>query len=189
MGAPGMKFLIIGLVVMFGGYFLKASLEEWGPGYLYLVVEVIGLFVFLFGVFEFFKAKTATPTDGSDEQQTIRNDVLLNALARMTYADTNTKAVEVAMVRKIYKRETGKNITEAEIRVAARGDLHETKAFSRYLSSCGAKLSRDDKCFVLKAMAEIVKSDGSISPGELEFFDQVGKAFKLSPSEIAELRK
>ena len=37
--------------------------------------------------------------------------------------------------------------------------------------------------------AEVVKVDGAISPGEVDFFDEVGKAFKLNPSEIADLKK
>ena len=47
----------------------------------------------------------------------------------------------------------------------------------------------EDKCFIIKAMAEVVKVDGAISPGEVDFFDEVGKAFKMNPSEIADLKK
>lgn len=188
MGAPGVKNLIIGIVVMFAGYFLKGLFGDWGLAFAYYVVEFIGLVIFLVGAITFFKSRSNVEP-GSDGHLALRNEVLLKCLARMTYADTNTKAVEVEAVRKIYKKATGKTLKDAEIRVAARGDLHEPKAFDRYLSSCQSKLTAEDKTYIIKAMADVVKSDGSVSPGEIEFFDQVGKCFKLNPSEIVDLKK
>ena len=64
-----------------------------------------------------------------------------------------------------------------------------SKAFKKYLADVRDKISMEDKCFIIKAMAEVVKVDGSISPGEVDFFDEVGKAFKMNPSEIADLKK
>ncbi len=188
MGAPGMKFIVLGLAILLVGFFFKENLKDLGQGY-FMGVEIFGALVVLFGAFQFFKARTAGPEAGSDELVQLRNEILLNTLARLTYAVSNTNAVEVEAVRKIYKRETKQDVTPAEIRVAARGDLHEAQAFDRYLSRGGSKLSREDKCFIMKAMAEIVKSDGTVSPGEVDFFDGVGKAFKMSASEVAELRK
>ena len=174
---------------MFAGYFFKGVLNDWGPGYLYYIVEIIGFLVFFFGIFQFFKAKSHVHEKGSEGYTALRNEVFLNTLARMTYADSNTKASEVKTVQKVYKKHTGKAATEAEVRVAARGDLHETKSFDKFLTSAGAKLSQEDKLEILEAMREVVAADGNISPGELEFFDIVGKAFKLSASEIAALKK
>ncbi len=188
MGAPGMKFIFLGLAILLVGFFFKDNLKDMGSGY-FMGAEILGALVVLFGAFLFFKAKNSSQTAGSEGHVQLRNEILLNTLARLTYADSNTKAIEVEAVRKIYKRETGENVTAAEIRVAARGDLHEALAFDKYLSKGGAKLSSEDKCFIMKAMAEIVKSDGSVSPGEVDFFDGVGKAFKMSASEVAELRK
>lgn len=188
MGAPGMKLILLGLAIVLVGFFFEDNLKEMGSGY-FMGVEILGALIVLFGAFQFFKAKNASPEADGEGKIQLRNEILLNTLARLTYADSNIKAVEVEAVRKIYKRETGQDVTAAEIRVAARGDLHEAQAFDRYLSKGGAKLSREDKCFVMKAMAEIVKSDGFVSPGEVDFFDAVGKAFKMSASEVAELRK
>lgn len=188
MGTPGMKFIGIGIVILLGGLFFKENLKEMGDGY-FMGVEIFGALVVLFGAFQFFKARNALFEAGSDDHINLRNEILLNTLARLTYADSNTKAVEVEAVRKIYTRETKQSVTAAEIRVAARGDLHEAQAFDKYLSKGGAKLSQEDKCFIMRAMAEIVKSDGTVSPGEVDFFDGVGKAFKMSASEVAELRK
>jgi len=188
MGAPGIKFILIGLVVMVAGYFLKGTLEDMGPGYLFYAVEVIGFGLFIFGGFQMFQSKMGSQGSANSDHIAVRNEVLLHTLARMTYADTNTKASEVKTVQKIYKKDTGITVAEAEIRVAARGDLHETRSFDKYLTSKGAKLTKEDKCFILRAMAEVVRSDGSVSPGEIEFFDMVGKCFKMTASEIAELR-
>lgn len=188
MGAPGMKFILLGLAIVLVGFFFEDNLKDMGSG-IFMTVEILGALLVLFGAFQFFKAKNASLEAGSEGHIQLRNEILLNTLARLTYADSNTKAIEVEAVRKIYKRETKQDVTAAEIRVAARGDLHESQTFDRYLAKGGAKLSREDKCFIMKAMAEIVKSDGTVSPGEMDFFDGVGKAFKMSASEIAELRK
>ena len=46
----------------------------------------------------------------------------------------------------------------------------------------------EDKTFIIQAMGDVVKADGSVSPGEVICFDEVGKAFKLNPSEIVDLK-
>jgi len=187
-GKPGVRNILIGAIIMVGTYLLKNELAGWGVGFLYYVLEVIGLVVFALGLRAFFKERGKSDTQRETETEALRNEVLLKTLARMTYADSNTKAVEVKAVQKIYKKATGKNITGPEIRVAARGDLHETVGFTRYLSGVRDKISMEDKTFIIQAMADVVKSDGSVSPGEVVFFDEVGKAFKLNPSEIVDLK-
>ena len=189
MGKPGVLNIIIGVVIMIGTYFLKTTLAGWDLGFLYYVGEVIGLVIFGLGLKTFLGERGKSDADREAEHTTLRNEVLLKTLARMTYADTNTTPVEIAAVKKIYKKATGEDISEPEIRVTARGDLHEPKAFKKYLADVRDKISMEDKCFIIKAMAEVVKVDGAISPGEVDFFDEVGKAFKLNPSEIADLKK
>lgn len=188
MGAPGMKFILIGLVIVVLGYFFRESIDGFASG-LFMITEIIGAAIILYGAFQFFYNKGKTAAGGEDDHIRLRNDVLLKTLSRLTYADSNTKAVEVEMVQKIYQRETGHSVSKAEIRVAARGDLHETQAFDRYLTKAGTKLQPEDKSFIVRAMAEVVKSDGNISPGEVEFFDEVGRCFKMNPSELSELQK
>lgn len=188
MGKPGMRNILIGAIIMVAGYLLKTQFNEWGLSFLYYVFEVGGLLIFALGVKTFFQDKGKSDDDRAEEHTNLRNEVLLKTLARMTYADSNTKAVEVQAVQKIYKKATGKNITGPEIRVAARGDLYESKGFSRYLAGVRDKISMEDKTFIIKAMGDVVKADGSVSPGEVIFFDEVGKAFKLNPSEIVDLK-
>jgi len=185
---PGMKNILMGAVLMALGYLLKDQFNEWGAGFLYYVIEIAGLVIFIMGLRTFFQENGKSDDDRTKAQTALRNEVLLKTLARMTYADSNTKAVEVKAVRKIYKKATGLDVLEPDIRVAARGDLHETKGFSRYLAGVRDKISLEDKIAIIKAMGEVVKADGSVSPAEVIFFDEVGKAFKLNPSEIVNLK-
>ena len=189
MGKPGVLHILIGVVVMGGTYFFKSDLVGWDLGFLYYVGEIAGLVIFGLGVKTLMGGSGKSDADIEAENTTLRNEVLLKTLSRMTYADANTTPVEIAAVKKIYKEATGHDVSEPDIRVAARGDLHETQAFKKYLTGARDKITMEDKCFIIKAMADLVTVDGAISPREIDFFDEVGKAFKMNPSEIADIRK
>ena len=185
MGKPGILNIAIGATLLATGSLLSNQIDD----LIFYIILAAGLLALALGLMKFFQDRGKSDADREAEHTTLRNEVLLKTLARMTYADTNTTPVEIAAVKKIYKKATGKDISEPEIRVTARGDLHEPKAFKKYLADVRDKISMEDKSFIIKAMAEVVKVDGAISPGEVDFFDEVGKAFKLNPSEIADLKK
>ena len=121
------------------------------------------------------------------EEGNLLHDTLLRTLARMSYADTNVHCGEVETIQKIYQDVTGNEVSEADIRVASRADLYEHTPFDRYLSGVQKKISTEDKMVIMCALAEVIKVDGNVSPGEIDFFNQVGNALKLNPADLKEL--
>ena len=186
MGNSGLMYIILGAIIMAGGYFLKGQFTDWGMYPLYIGVETVGLGVFLFGVFAIIKGRRAGASP--EEKQNLTYEVILKTLSRMTYADTNIEKVEVDAVKGIYKKCTGQSVTDADIRVAARGDLHEDRAFKKYLGQSQSHISKEDKCLIMQCLADVIKADGKVSPGEVAFFDEVGQALKLTPADIANFK-
>ena len=113
----------------------------------------------------------------------------MNTLARMSYADTNILHVEVETVCKVYRECTGRAIDAPTVRVAARGDLTEDKAFRKYLGGVEGRLTRDEKISVIKGLARVIEADGRVSVGEVGFFDEVAGALKLTPGDLLDFKK
>ena len=121
------------------------------------------------------------------EEGNLLHDTLLRTLARMSYADTNINCGEVETIQKIYQDVTGNEVSTADVRVASRADLYEREPFDRYLGKVQKKISTEDKMVIMRALAEVIRVDGNVSPGEIEFFNQVGNALKLNPADLKEL--
>ena len=121
------------------------------------------------------------------EDGNLMQDTLLRTLARMSYADTNVQCGEVETIQKIYLDVTGNEVSEADIRVASRADLYEHQPFDKYLNGVQKKISLEDKMVIMCALAEVIRVDGNISPGEIDFFNEVGNALKLSPADLKDL--
>lgn len=121
------------------------------------------------------------------EESNLLHDTLLRTLARMSYADTNTQCGEVETIQKIYQEVTGKEVSTADVRVASRADLYEREPFDRYLLRIQKDISLDDKMVIMSALAEVIRVDGNVSPGEIDFFNQVGQCLKLNPADLKEL--
>lgn len=121
------------------------------------------------------------------EEGNLLHDTLLRTLARMSYADTNVHCGEVETIQKIYLEVTGNEVSAADIRVASRADLYEREPFEKYLGRVRKNISTGDKMVIMRALAEVIRVDGNISPGEIDFFNQVGNALKLSPADLKDL--
>lgn len=121
------------------------------------------------------------------EEGNLLHDTLLRTLARMSYADANINCGEVDTIRNIYKDVTGEDVSEADVRVASRADLYERLPFDKYLSGVQKKISTEDKMVIMRALAEVIRVDGNVSPGEIDFFNEVGRALKLNPADLKEL--
>ena len=59
------------------------------------------------------------------ERDELYKEALLLVLARAADSDTSVRAVEVEIVRKIVQRETGDDVSDADVRVAAASELVE----------------------------------------------------------------
>jgi uncharacterized tellurite resistance protein B-like protein len=126
---------------------------------------------------------------GEEDQDDLFKEVLLMTLARASRSDSNMQPVEILSIQEILQRETGEEITEADIRKASRPDLYETANLRKYLRSVQGKLSSRNKSRILVALAEVIKTDTEISGLEIDYFNRVAEAMSATPAELAGLIK
>jgi len=122
-----------------------------------------------------------------DQQNELFKEVLLMTLARAADADTNIQSVEVERIQEILKVHTGEDFSSADIRVAARAELYAESTLRKYLGSVRTKLSGAHQAAVIQALADVFRSDSTVSVLEVDFFDRVARALQVSPSQIAGL--
>ena len=128
---------------------------------------------------------------GSDISEDKRNElfkeVLVMTLARAADADINIQTVEVDRIREIIKEHTGEDVSSADIRVAARAELYAEATLRKYLASVRRKMADKDRVSTVQALADVFRSDKSVSVLEVDFFNGVAEALQVSPAELAGL--
>jgi uncharacterized tellurite resistance protein B-like protein len=121
-----------------------------------------------------------------ENQKELYSEVLLMILARASSADANIHPVEIETQR-LMQRETGEEITAADIRKAARPELYESVNLRKYLRSVQRRLKANDRITIVKALADVLRSDDQISVLEIDFFNRVADALRITPAELAGL--
>ena len=118
------------------------------------------------------------------DKHALFHEAVLMTLARATSVDTHIHPLEVEMVQKVVQRVTGAEISDAEIRVAAKSQLFEKNSLGKALRQVAPKLESKHRVGIVKALEEVIKSDVRVSPWEVEYFDDVAKALGVTPSEL-----
>jgi len=128
---------------------------------------------------------------GSDVSEEHLNElfeeVLLMTLARAADADISIQNVEVESIQSILNQHTGKEFSSADIRVAARAELYAEATLVKYLRGVRKKLSDSRRSEVVQALAEVFRSDSTVSGLEVDFFNNVVDALDVTPAQIAGL--
>ena len=124
----------------------------------------------------------------AEDQENLYKEVLLMTLARASSSDANMQPVEILSIQGIMQRETGQEISEADIRKASRPDLYESANLRKYLRSVQGQLDSDSKTTILKSLADVIKSDTEISVLEIDYFNRVADALNATPAELAGLK-
>ena len=125
--------------------------------------------------------------DSADDGAELYKEVLLMTLARAADADINIQTVEVDRIREILKQHTGEDFSAADIRVAAREELYAEASLRKYLASVRGKMSAKEKSETVCALADVFRSDASVSVLEVDFFNRVSEALQVTPAELAGL--
>ena len=125
--------------------------------------------------------------DTETEQSELFKEVLLMTLARAANADINIKTVEVDRIREILKSHTGDDFSAADVRVAAREELYAESTLRKYLGSVRRKMADKDRVATVEALADVFRSDKSISVLEIDFFNRVVAALEVTPAATAGL--
>jgi uncharacterized tellurite resistance protein B-like protein len=124
---------------------------------------------------------------GDEERHELYKEVLLMTLSRAADADINIQAAEVDRIREILKEHTGEEFSSGDIRVAAREELYASSSLRKYLASVRDKMANADRVDTIHALADVFRSDQQVSVLEIDFFNGVAEALKVTPAEIAGL--
>ncbi len=123
-----------------------------------------------------------------ENQKELYREVLLIILARASSSDANIHPVEIGTIQQIMQRETGRELTEADIRKASRPDLYESSNLRTYLRSVRGQLKVEDRVKIVQSLADVIKSDTPISVLEINFFNRVADALLITLPELPELK-
>ena len=124
---------------------------------------------------------------GEKTQDEFYKEVLFTILARASKADANIHPVEIETIQRIMERETGQDYTETDIRNASWSGLNESANLRKYLRSVRGRLNDENKATILRALVDVIKSDTEINVLEIDFFNRVVDALRLTPAEQFEL--
>ena len=122
-----------------------------------------------------------------DKKKDLFEEALLMTLARAANADVSIQNVEVEMIQGILKKHTGKDFSSADVRIAAREELYAEATLVKYLRGVEKGLSEGHCSEIVQALAEVFRSDATISALEVDFFNNVVNALNVTPAQIAGL--
>ena len=147
-----MRNIAIGAAILVAAFLLREKLVAAAPELFYYAVLVAGAALFAYGLLGHFKSREDASAAADDSERTQAHEVLLKALSRMAYADTNIAPSEVATIQRIYEETTGEAISAGDVRVGARADIYEGDTFQKYLKKVRGSLSDDDKTMIMTTL-------------------------------------
>ena len=124
---------------------------------------------------------------GEEKQKDLFEETLLMTLARAANADVSIQNAEVESIQAILKKHTGKDFSQADIRVAARAELYAEATLVKYLRRAEKGLKEQHCSEIVQALVELFRSDMNVSALEVDFFNNVVNALNVTPAQIAGL--
>ena len=116
-------------------------------------------------------------------QDELYKEVLLVTLAQASKADANIHPLEIETIQQIMRRETGQDLTEADIRKASWSDTYGPANLRKFLRRVQSQLSTQNKTTILLALVDVIKSDTKINVLEIDFFNRVVEALRITPAQ------
>ncbi len=86
-----------------------------------------------------------------EKQKELYREVLLMTLARGSRSDADIHPLEVETIQQIMQRETGQELTKADIIKAARPELYESANLRKYLRSVRRQVKASDRVRIMEA--------------------------------------
>ena len=124
---------------------------------------------------------------GEEQEKDLFEETLLMTLARAANADVAIQNVEVESIQGILKKHTGKEFSQADIRIAAREELYAEATLVKYLRRAEKGLTENHCSEIVQALVELFRSDQNVSGLEIDFFNNVVNALNVTPAQIAGL--
>jgi len=122
-----------------------------------------------------------------DQQEELFKEALLMTLARAASSDSNIEGLEIKSIQGIMQRETGDELSDQDVRKAARTELYDSAPLDKYLASVRKQLAPKHRVAIVNLLAEVIKSDTAISVLEIDFFNMVAGALQSTPAELVGL--
>jgi uncharacterized tellurite resistance protein B-like protein len=124
---------------------------------------------------------------GEAQEKDLFEETLLMTLARAANADVAIQNVEVESIQGILKKHTGRDFSQADIRIAAREELYAEATLVKYLRRAEKGLTENHCSEIVQALVELFRSDQNVSGLEIDFFNNVVNALNVTPAQIAGL--
>jgi uncharacterized tellurite resistance protein B-like protein len=124
---------------------------------------------------------------GEEQEKDLFEETLLMTLARAANADVAIQNVEVESIQAILKKHTGKDFSQADVRIAAREELYAEATLVKYLRRAEKGLTEAHCTQIVQALVELFRSDQNVSGLEIDFFNNVVNALNVTPAQIAGL--
>ena len=124
---------------------------------------------------------------GEAQEKDPLEETLLMTLARAANADVAIQNVEVESIQGILKKHTGRDFSQADIRIAAREELYAEATLVKYLRRAEKGLTENHCSEIVQALVELFRSDQNVSGLEIDFFNNVVNALNVTPAQIAGL--
>jgi len=118
------------------------------------------------------------------ERETLR-ELLISVLAKGSRADLHTDENEIAMIQSLVAEHTGEQLEGAEIRTAA--IMMSDDDSMRGIAKLAAKVSEQHKLLVINALRDVILADDHVSHREIDYFNAVAAALRLSYADAAGL--
>lgn len=125
----------------------------------------------------------------AEESKKLFEEALLLTLSRATSADSNINPVEVETVQAIFKEFSGNDIAESEVRIAAISDLYDEATLEKYLANVSQKINPTQGLQIAQSLAKLIKADSNVSPFEVDFYNGVVAALKVTPARLMGLEE
>lgn len=122
-----------------------------------------------------------------DKQEELFKEALLMTLARAASSDSRIEGLEIKSIQAILQRETGHELSDQDVRKAARTELYDSAPLDKYLASVRKQLTPKHKVAIVSLLAEVIKSDTAISVLEVDFFNMVAGALQTTPAQMVGL--
>ncbi len=121
--------------------------------------------------------------DASEFQSTFEIAVL-KSMVLMMVSDGVSDLGELSAIRDIYRRMTGRPITDTQIESLAK-DISSSRASLRdYVGNVSSQLNVGGKEMVVRALYMVAMADGSIAPQEQRLLDAASSALDISPERV-----
>jgi len=124
---------------------------------------------------------------GEDKEKDLFEETLLMTLARAANADVAIQNVEVESIQGILKKHTGRDFSQADVRIAAREELYAEATLVKYLRRAEKGLTEKHCTEIVQALIDLFRSDQNVSALEIDFFNNVVTALNVTPAQIAGL--